>query len=157
MGQERDAGEVRVLEISVFMKRHKESFRALSSFYHNISPFQFHGSEGKAAALASKTSSRSADALSPHDNGDTRLCWRADGQHFAISFIQGKTHPGGGDAPEGFKRLIRVFARLENKYRGGTTMRLQVSTDRQNHILTFLWTLNHVLSWSCTLSMLHKP
>ena len=86
---------------------------AFVNYYYSyvFTSFQFHGSEGKSAALASKVPTRGNEALSPFDAADTRLCWRADGQHFAVSFIQGKPNPAGGDAPQGLRRVIRVFAR----------------------------------------------
>ena len=56
---------------------------------------QFHGSEGKAAALV-----KSVGKLSENDDGNIRVSWRADAEYFVVSFVKGD------------RRSLKVFNRM---------------------------------------------
>ena len=56
---------------------------------------QFHGSEGKAAALV-----KSVGKLSENDDGNIRVSWRADAEYFVVSFVKGD------------RRSLKVYNRM---------------------------------------------
>lgn len=62
---------------------------------------QFHGSEGKGAALEPTLPPKVL--LSEWDDRRTRVCWKGDGQHFAISYLESQS--------DDVFRKIRVFTR----------------------------------------------
>ncbi|KAI8827292.1 IKI3 family-domain-containing protein [Fimicolochytrium jonesii] len=62
---------------------------------------QFHGSEGKHAALRKDEPAPGTARLSSDDDLRPRLSWRGDGQYFACSAVD----------PNGEKRVIRVYDR----------------------------------------------
>ena len=70
---------------------------------------QFHGSEGKAAALASKHSAPLVAIDDSADDGRARAVWRDDGQMFAVSYVAAVPTEGGGGVVR--VRRIRVFGR----------------------------------------------